>query len=70
MARLDAPRTARSTPRTLPAIPLRDKTSAAPHKGWPFAEGSQNHLDETSARWPRPSARPSFIPPAQPSPQK
>ena len=28
---------------------------AAQRKGWPFAEGSQNHLDETSAPWPRPS---------------
>ena len=70
MARLDAPRTARSSPRTLPAIPLRDKSSAAPHKGWPFAEGSQNHLDETSAPWPRPSARPPSVQPVRPSPEK
>ena len=31
-------------------------------KGWPFAEGSQNHLDETSAPWPRPS-RPAPVKP-------
>jgi len=70
MARLDAPRTARSSPRTLPATPKSDETSAAPHKGWPFAEGSQNHLDETSAPWPRPSARPAPVQPVRPSPEK
>ena len=70
MARLDAPRTARSSARTLPATPETVATSAAPHKGWPFAEGSQNHLDETSAPWPRPSARPSSGEPARPSPEK
>ena len=68
MARLDASRTARSSPRTLPATPQTDKGIAEPHKGWPFAEGSQNHLDETSAPWPRPSARPSSIQPPRPPP--
>lgn len=70
MARLDAPRNARSTPRTLPATPQSGETSAAPHKGWPFAEGSQNHLDETSAPWPRPSARVSSVQPIRASPEK
>lgn len=70
MARLDAPRTARSSPRTLPATPQTDRTTAVPHTGWPFAEGSQNHLDETSAPWPRPSARPTPVQPAPPLPEK
>jgi hypothetical protein len=30
-------------------------SAPAPSRGWPFAEGSQNHLDESSAPWPRPS---------------
>lgn len=70
MARLDAPRTARSSSRPLPATPQTDQATAVPHKGWPFAEGSQNHLDETSAPWPRPSARPTPVQPARPSPEK
>jgi hypothetical protein len=70
MVRLDASRTARSTPRSLPVTPQADEAAATPHKGWPFAEGSQNHLDETSAPWPRPSARPSSGQPDRPSPQK
>lgn len=70
MARLDAPRTARSSPRTLPVTPQADEDTVAPRKGWPFAEGSQNHLDETSAPWPRPSAWRSSVQPARPSPQK
>lgn len=32
-----------------------ESAGGTPRKGWPFAEGSQNHLDETSAPWPRPS---------------
>lgn len=70
MARLDAPRTARSSTGTLPATPQADKAKPAPNKGWPFAEGSQNHLDETSAPWPRPSAKPSPVQPVRPSPEK
>ena len=70
MARPDAPRTARSTPRSFPATPQTDKATAAPHKGWPFAQGSQNHLDETSAPWPRPSGRPPPAQPARPAPEK
>ena len=34
--------------------PQQDST-ATQHKGWPFPQGSQNHLDETSAPWPRPA---------------
>lgn len=41
---------------------------ATQRKGWPFAEGSQNNLDETSAPWPRPSrlAAAKAQPPATP----
>lgn len=70
MARLDAPRTARSIPQSLPVTPQMDNATAAPRQGWPFAEGSQNHLDETSAPWPRPSARVPSGRPARPSPHK
>ncbi len=46
-----------------PAEPRRSGLAGTPgtpaqpgaqRKGWPFAQGSQNHLDETSAPWPRP----------------
>jgi len=43
--------------------PAQGSQPAQPARGWPFAEGSQNHLDETSAPWPRPSSR---IAPAKP----
>jgi hypothetical protein len=60
MARLDAPRNARNGRDTQPRSGKAEKEepSGTPSKGWPFAEGSQNHLDETAAPWPRPSARP------------
>lgn len=58
MARLDAPRNARNERDTQPPSGQPEKPSGTPRKGWPFAEGSQNHLEETAAPWPRPSARP------------
>ncbi len=58
MARLNAPRTAGNSPRSNPSdSPQQDKPRQADNKGWPFAQGSQNNLDETSAPWPRPSSR-------------
>lgn len=57
MARLDAPRTARSSPGPKPG--QADTPHKTQNKGWPFAAGSQNHLDETTARWPRPPSRPA-----------
>jgi hypothetical protein len=61
MARLDAPRNARNERNTRPQSGQAEKPkpSTTPNKGWPFAEGSQNHLDETAAPWPRPSTRPA-----------
>lgn len=58
MARLDAPRNARNERKTRPESGQAEKPPETPGKGWPFAEGSQNHLDETAAPWPRPSTRP------------
>lgn len=55
MPRPTAPRPAdppRSGPRGAPAQAVQP---VAERKGWPFASGSQNHLDETSAPWPRPA---------------
>ena len=37
--------------------PAPEQAPVTPHKGWPFAQGSQNHLDDTQAPWPRPSSR-------------
>lgn len=62
MARLDAPRNARderNERETRPPSGQAQEPSTKPAKGWPFAEGSQNHLDETAAPWPRPSIKPS-----------
>ena len=56
MARPDTPRNGRNAPS---GTKQTDKPSTPPNKGWPFAEGSQNHLDETAAPWPRPSNKPS-----------
>ncbi len=56
MARLDAPRTSRNSPGSEPG--QTDSPHKTQNKGWPFAAGSQNHLDETAARWPRPPSRP------------
>ena len=39
------------------SAPSPEKSADTAHRGWPFAQGSQNHLDETSAPWPRPSSR-------------
>ncbi len=56
---------ARFNPSTTPDKTKAD-TSEAGFKGaaeeaqnsrWPFAEGSQNNLDEVHAPWPRPWAR-------------
>lgn len=58
MARLDASPNARNG-RPTPSGTQTDTPASPQHKGWPFAEGSQNHLDETAARWPRPASRPS-----------
>ena len=52
------PADTRNAGRTRPAAQGTDAPAAQPltqRKGWPFAQGSQNHLDETSAPWPRPS---------------
>jgi hypothetical protein len=43
---------------------------AAQRKGWPFAQGSQNHLDETSAPWPRPSRLTHAKPPGPAKPDQ
>lgn len=61
MVRPHAPRTAGdSNPgkRDSPATP-QDLPVKTPPKGWPFAEGSQNHQDDTAAPWPRPTSRPA-----------
>ncbi|MES2686902.1 MAG: hypothetical protein V4706_08760 [Pseudomonadota bacterium] len=55
MARPPAPHTAHPGRFGLQGVPAPEGQPAGPRKGWPFAEGSQNHLDETSAPWPRPS---------------
>jgi hypothetical protein len=55
MPRQPAPRFADSQQPFLESSPEQGGQAPAQRKGWPFAEGSQNHLDETSAPWPRPS---------------
>jgi len=60
MSRSPAPRQGvyiRSGPERRPssAPDATPDSTPAPSRGWPFAEGSQNHLDESSAPWPRPS---------------
>ncbi|MDP1565612.1 MAG: hypothetical protein Q8L91_05025 [Polaromonas sp.] len=55
MSRQTAPRFADSRRPDPQGAPEQGGQPAAQRKGWPFAEGSQNHLDETSAPWPRPS---------------
>ncbi|WP_372827926.1 hypothetical protein [Polaromonas sp.] len=58
MPRPHAPRNAGDSRPGQQGIPAPETNQPAPqNKGWPFAEGSQNHLDETSAPWPRPSSR-------------
>jgi hypothetical protein len=61
MARPDAPRTARSSPRPRIVPAPQDQPLEASNKAWPFAEGSQNHLGETAALWPRPPSRPASV---------
>ncbi|MGQ2981602.1 MAG: hypothetical protein ACT6Q9_18080 [Polaromonas sp.] len=63
MSRQPASRTAETRRPGTPGTPEQGGQPAAQRKGWPFAEGSQNHLDETSAPWPRPSR----LAPAKPS---
>jgi hypothetical protein len=46
------PADTRNAGRTRPDAPAAQPVTQ--RKGWPFAQGSQNHLDETSAPWPRP----------------
>jgi hypothetical protein len=67
MARPNAPHLHAGSSRSPNAKQDRDDAQAAqaPRKGWPFAEGSQNHLDEANAPWPRP-ARTRVAPPADP----
>ncbi len=63
MARLNAPRSAgdrKPSSRTDPT--LQDPAGETPNSGWPFAEGSQNHLDEAAAPWPRPSSKSALTP--------
>lgn len=55
MPRSNAPTSAAPGRSGLQGAPDQRGQPAAQRKGWPFAEGSQNHLDETSAPWPRPS---------------
>lgn len=55
MARPPAPHTPDPRRPGLQGAPAQEGQPVAQPKGWPFAEGSQNHLDETSAPWPRPS---------------
>lgn len=54
MARPSAPHSTDPKRAGLQGAPAQPGQQVAP-KGWPFAQGSQNHLDETSAPWPRPS---------------
>jgi len=59
MARPDASPNARNARTTPSGTRQTDKPATPQPKGWPFAEGSQNHLDETGERWPRPASKPS-----------
>jgi hypothetical protein len=73
MARRNAPPTAgdsRQSKRTEPARPDNPPQDPAQNKRWPFAEGSQNHLDEAAAPWPRPSSRPASVVPGKPEQPK
>jgi hypothetical protein len=69
MPRPTAPRTADSPRPGLRGTPEQAVQPVAQPRGWPFPRGSQNHLDETSAPWPRPRRPASTQPqPAQPQP--
>jgi hypothetical protein len=67
MARLNAPRIAGSNPSSRTDASPRNPNILKPNlkssgSAWPFAAGSQNHLDETAAPWPRPASRPNGRP--------
>ena len=64
MARPNAPHVNAGSSRSPNAKQDGDEAqpAQAPRKGWPFAEGSQNHLDEASAPWPRPAKTPAARP--------
>jgi len=69
MARLNAPRNAGNHSPSRHGVPSQDNKPEPTARGWPFAEGSQNHLDEISAPWPRPSSRTAPTkPPAKDTP--
>lgn len=55
MPRQTAPRSAHIRRPGPQGSPDQGGQPAVQGKGWPFAQGSQNHLDEESAPWPRPS---------------
>lgn len=63
MARLNAPRPVGNISLTRPDHEQQDKSSDTLHRGWPFAEGSQNNPDDTNAPWPRPASRPAIVRP-------
>lgn len=69
MPRQTAPRPADHRP-GLQGAPEQVGKPVAQRKGWPFAEGSQNHLDETSAPWPRPSRVAPAKAPGKPTPDQ
>jgi hypothetical protein len=68
MARQPDPRPADTRRPGVQGAPDPGGQPAAQRKGWPFAQGSQNHLDETSAPWPRPSRLTQAKPPASGKP--
>ena len=65
MARLNAPRPVGNSPGSRPDPAQQEKSLETLSKGWPFAKGSQNKLDETAAPWPRPPSRPALARPDQ-----
>lgn len=63
MSRPTAPRTADPRRTGIQGNPDTPAQPGVQRKGWPFAQGSQNHLDETSAPWPRPARSAPAKPP-------
>ncbi len=57
MARRNTPAGSGEAPRDIRPARKQQEPSVIQKKAWPFAEGSQNHLDEDSAPWPRPSGK-------------
>lgn len=57
MARRNAPAGSGESPRDNRPVRKPQELPVVQKKTWPFAEGSQNHLDEASAPWPRPSGK-------------